>query len=75
MNDYRSAMDDFDKKIAHSQSTAGVGTIPIEVVEAVPDITGYNEKVIKEDAGSLPSEDRIYLEPKKVVVKTYRLKK
>ena len=45
MNDYRSAMDDFDKKIAHSQTTAGVGTIPIEVVEAAPNITGYNEKV------------------------------
>lgn len=75
MNNYRSAMDDFDKKIAHSQTAASVGTIPIEVAESVPEITGYDEKVINEDAGSISSADRIYLEPKKVVVNTYRLKK
>lgn len=75
MSDYRTAMDDFDKNIAFSKTATDVGTIPVEFVESVPKITSYEKSSITVEIESTSGENRIYLEPKKVIVNTYRFKK
>lgn len=75
MSDYKTAMDDFDKNIALSKTATGIGTIPVEFVESAPKITAYKDSSITVEIESTSGEDRIYLEPKKVIVNTYRFKK
>ena len=75
MSDYRTAMDEFDKNIVHSKTAAGVGTISVETIDSIIKVTGYEDEKIPVELEATFGGNEIYLEPKKVIVNTYRFKK
>lgn len=68
MSDYRTAMDDFGENALISRTAANVG------VESLSDAR-YDNGCTEIDVGSSSTEDAMYLSSKKIIVRTYRLKK
>lgn len=68
MSDYRNAVDDFDKNVLIPKTAANVGIEPLNDA-------GYDVGHTEIDMGSSSTEDVMYLNSKKIIVRTYRLKK
>lgn len=76
MNNYKEEMDELYKNIQYSQTSAETEEIFIENINSIPNITTGNiDQEIKMDLGSVSDNDQLYSQPKKVIVRTYRLKK
>lgn len=75
MNNYKFEMEELYEDTYCSETSVETEKISVENINSVPNITGRMDEETKIDLGSVVENEQLYLQQKKVLVKTYRLKK